>query len=863
MTFPDLVVEFAPGSGPFDAISYLGVDGSAAVACSVTDSASTSPTEAMEVIAQVRPTVWADGADQAIVAKWTSSGNQRTFTYGINATGGLYAELSDTGGDTKRYDSLESMSDRVADDSDRWLRWTFNNGVIGTNHIVGFFEGPDGVSWRQVGYAMEDETTFSLFDSTSPTVLGNTSDNDAPFTGRIYSVSLATNGINDFDEPADAPYLDADFTSLAASTTSFADGGTSGATWLVQSAGDVTEMTDWVDISDYVLTAGWSDGKDVEHEAFPPGDATIVLKNDDRRFDPDNSSGPYFGDLEPRTPFRIRSTVDSGSSYASHFYGFVESGFEQTYGHPETSTCTVKLTDLLGVITGYVLPSVLDREIMREEPFAYWPLDDEPGTTLARDASGNGFDGTYRNDPVLTSVDEGIVFNGAAREFNGVNQAVDFPNTARLNSGSSNWSVMTFYQSSTPSAVNDYSTFYNAGGDSHEIDVLRFNLDDTERHFMTYVESGSGFSRQSVSSDFHDGSKSAVMWSIYTTTNITTDELGFRGFLHVNGESLEHESAVQTSNVTSAVVVGGHPVPANTQDYLNGKLSHVTLFEHRLTYPRTVAIHAAGSAPLSGSRSDEQIAWVLDYIGVPTSLRNLDEGRALMGSADTKGKDALEFIRQVTETEGGGFYVDHADGGKLRFVERYTHWTAARSTTAQATFSDDSSSTTAVRVEPGSLVVRPNGIDSVINQVSVTWVGGTQRVEDAASIRRWGPRGREVDAQAGTPYQALGLAQWLLALATEPQTAVVGLGLNPGAAQAAFPVARDLRINDLITFRSQPQSTGSVTTRSLLVLGSAHEVERGVSWRVDYRVSSSPTERGVSLFTLDESLLDSSDILAY
>src|SRR5690606_3407653 len=66
----------------------------------------------------------------------------------------------------------------------------------------------------------------------------------------------------------------------------------------------------WVDISDRVLSLEWTVGTQQDLEDYPPGEATVVLRNDDRLFDPDHTAGTYFGQLLPRVPFRVRATAD-------------------------------------------------------------------------------------------------------------------------------------------------------------------------------------------------------------------------------------------------------------------------------------------------------------------------------------------------------------------------------------------------------------------------------------------------------------------------------------------------------------------------------------------------------------------------
>jgi hypothetical protein len=60
-----------------------------------------------------------------------------------------------------------------------------------------------------------------------------------------------------------------------------------------------------VDVTDYVRSVSIRRGRSRELDRFSTGTASIVFNNEDRRFDPLYSAGPYFGQILPR----LRVTV--------------------------------------------------------------------------------------------------------------------------------------------------------------------------------------------------------------------------------------------------------------------------------------------------------------------------------------------------------------------------------------------------------------------------------------------------------------------------------------------------------------------------------------------------------------------------
>lgn len=66
----------------------------------------------------------------------------------------------------------------------------------------------------------------------------------------------------------------------------------------------------WTDVSAYVRALGTSRGRQAERDQMQAGTASVTLDNLDARFNPDNSSGPYYGFLKPMRPIRVKAVWD-------------------------------------------------------------------------------------------------------------------------------------------------------------------------------------------------------------------------------------------------------------------------------------------------------------------------------------------------------------------------------------------------------------------------------------------------------------------------------------------------------------------------------------------------------------------------
>lgn len=636
----------------------------------------------------------------------------------------------------------------------------------------------------------------------------------------------------------------------------------------------------WVEIAaSRILDVSWSFGTRSELSEFPPGEATITIENDDRLFDPDNSSGTYYGDLLPRVPVRIRAsstapeelTISGDSLTISSedvtvgvptvvdlFYGFVEDGWEQTLQPPIGMTCTIRLVDLLGVLVNHPLPSVLESEILADSPVAYWPLDEGSGRVM-RDASGNGHSGTYSADITslaasIEPLDGGTV---PAIHFRDEHRGFYDQLSARLTTQPATVEMVLQQDAESDEGGHYYIPFRQGSGNSG--DGIAFNIGSAglsgvgydHRLFGRFMWAGVNFAATPAGS-FTIGEPHHVLLQIVsTTTTLYLDNVGYTA------------TEIGTSGDNFFGTAIGNGSLSTSHRAFEGRVGYVALYDSTLSAARRDAHYEAFTEPLSGLRSDEQIQWVLDQLGVPAGLVNLDQGVSIMGPLDTAGRDALDLIRLITATEAGDFYVDHHGGGVLRFRNRYSSWEATRSTVTQATFSDDptASDTAVVRVDPDTLVIEPNGVKSIVNTAEVSWRGGVEVTRDATSVAAYGPRRKTIGTVATSPLIAQAVGQWEVAQGVTPRTRVKSFTWTPSDCHEFFDEALDLRVGDLVDFRLQPTSTGTVVTRELEVRGGGHQV-RGRRWTTSLFVTEAPSA-STSLFTLGTSQLGGADVLAY
>jgi hypothetical protein len=84
----------------------------------------------------------------------------------------------------------------------------------------------------------------------------------------------------------------------------------------------------WTNVSPYLRGFDTSRGRNFEYDRMEAGTARYLLSNRDSRFNPDNTSGPYYPNVKPTRRARIKAVWESVEYPV--FYGFTE-GYPQRF----------------------------------------------------------------------------------------------------------------------------------------------------------------------------------------------------------------------------------------------------------------------------------------------------------------------------------------------------------------------------------------------------------------------------------------------------------------------------------------------------------------------------------------------------
>jgi hypothetical protein len=527
--------------------------------------------------------------------------------------------------------------------------------------------------------------------------------------------------------------------------------------------------------------------------------------------------------------------------YDDEFYGFVRDGWAQELVPHGAGDCRLELVDLLGVISDYKLPDVFHDAILAHNPVGFWVLDGGSGDSERVVDLGSGRnDGTISGEgitlgdkPIAPGHDPAAKFEVRVdpSTLETTYGAVEITRSQILTGAMGDHTLVLTFLARSKGSLN-WRTLFVHGTGSAAPSGIQAHIDTAGKLVYVWLVNGGGDAYQSVD-------PVVGKLGLFESTGHIMFGAGAGLGLDTPTLSLTPTTTPAMGGKNGVGIGGGRGI--QPIDHMDGWIGCVALFAGfgTLDLADRTAIFDAFSK-LDGLRSDEQITWALDQIGVPAGLRNLDQGSVYLGAADTDGRDALEWMRQVTATEGGGLYVDHRDGGKIRFTNRYSRFLDSRSVTSQATFSDTPGAAAVIRYPAEGLVTASNGLDGIVNQVTATWAGGELTVEDDTSIDANGPRPRTIETIATTPAQARSAAEWLITRYKDPRSRYRGCATSQRHTALRDDKVQALRIDDRVTFSIQPLHIGATTTVDLFVDGASHSA-RELEWVTSFRFAQADT----------------------
>jgi len=583
----------------------------------------------------------------------------------------------------------------------------------------------------------------------------------------------------------------------------------------------------WTDI-----TADWrgpirvSRGRSDELSTVRPSTMTVTLSNLSRDYDPENTAGPYYGDLVPMVPIRLRATQD-GNTY-DLFRGLILD-WPNVTRNKKNQQVTLTCYDALTVLQLIKLRPVWVRLVEDLAPRAWWRLNETNGTQAA-DSSGNDYHGTYSGATLDSTESPYLASAQPTPRFDGVNDYVDVPDAAGL-AGTGPRSLGVWFKCSSGVKGSGTWTIYSqddttgsgAGNGQMLVDIS--NAFSPPYAVSVRVAEGSTSLRA-----FSDVAVNDSEWHLL----FYTWQSGSPGRLYLDGTQRGTHTDATVDLASRPTWIGRrNPAAPATQDYFDGWISDVVSFDAVLDAATIAELYAAGPSPWAGQDTGSRVDEILDAAGWPTGLRDIDAGETTLVAWRTPFQTALSALHDTVASEGGWLEIDGA--GVLVFHNR----DARTGVSVADTFGG-----------AGHRYFDLAWTRDDINLRTVAVVadsdGNRHTAVDTTAVGQFGERTVERSTLTNTPSELVDYANWLLSAYATSLTRFPYLRLRYGksATDAEWAALLSRELGDLIAVEHQPVGGGDPIEATGFVEEITLTVNPGRLWDMSMQLSnaaSTPT----------------------
>lgn len=592
----------------------------------------------------------------------------------------------------------------------------------------------------------------------------------------------------------------------------------------------------WVDVSPYLRSQSTRRGADKHLDEDQPGETTVVLDNFAGTWDNDNSGSPYAGQLV--TDMRIRILAEWEGDLYERFNGYLDD-INLEYPDEAEAWAVLRATDAFKVFAGAELPSsAYAAEVTADGPIAWWRLGDPEDQQTGWDRIGSRnltyADTPQKGEPLISrEANASTLFEHA-----GGNRA-EYAGSIITSTPFTIEAVINIPVASSTEFREIYDEWWTSRG--HDSSALHLFVDDNTNGFQGRlawrVLNAAGTQTIYVYSD--DRVDDAVNHHVAVVVNdVATADVK----LYVDGED-------QTNFFTAGV--GAIPATAykvglgNAPDFspvaqfgLSGSLQDVAVYDTALTAARIAAHAEAVATPWNNDTPGQRAHRVLDLVGWPTLLRDIDEGESTLQSAEL-GMSALDHLLKVAASEFGELHVSKEGALQLR----------ARDTLINrdqlADFGPDSDE---VRYRGTRF---SSGADLVRNPVTVSRLDGVAQTVEATAT--YYPHHFTVDGlYHDSDELSRSAAEFLLSEFKDQKRRIIGLTFGPFDAERLadwFPLLLEAELGDVYQVTFHPPNGDDLV--QLCVLEGTEEswsAESGIgeiSWSLSRAYAGSFWQLGV------------------
>lgn len=577
----------------------------------------------------------------------------------------------------------------------------------------------------------------------------------------------------------------------------------------------------WTDVTSYVRSMSINRGRSDDWGDLN-GNATVVLNNRTRLFDPFYTSGTYYGKLLPRRQIRIRAETTELGVTTTHdvFRGFVD-GFNPEWTDAGTdSTVTLSCFDALQLLAQEQLPADWSRAyILSTNPRHYWTLE-EPVTNFSTNTFADS--GSFP-----------MTLNGTEFASNGMRLANGLP--AQSVRGTQSSAANTVFN--PPISTTDFTVAFWGEFDSWGSGISGYT-GNTEWGIGTSVftgQTGIGISFGTTARTYtlNAGETIGVVNHYAFTWNSGTSTLT----VYINGQSVGYTLS------TAAI-----PAFTNFEKYGvgTGSFQQFCVWTSILTQAQIRTIYDQSQA-LFPETSAARFTRILDQTSFPASLRSTASAPVTNCLGITPdGPQVTNELRITAATEAGPLFV--SKNGTVTMFNQNQIFTNSTSITSQVTYGYGGT-----KLGEQARIVS-NG-DNLRNTAYINMSNlGVYKKTNSTSVTTYGTASTSIDTHAQTLANAQSVADITTGFGgidypdLQPFEVVL-------SSDGPWKPTLDLELFQRITVKVAPP-TGNVITMPMLVQRIQHDVVPGL-WTTTLEGS----QRWASVFILGTSTLGGTDLL--
>ncbi len=587
----------------------------------------------------------------------------------------------------------------------------------------------------------------------------------------------------------------------------------------------------WTYLTAKVRSVDIKRGKQSQYSEYGAATCQVTLSNNDRRFDPLHSGGPYYGNLKPMVPIRVQSTRDGTTE--TLFYGFAQT-WRTDYTTANTdNVATVQCVDLNRILGNTNLPrSSLHGEIESLNPVSYVDMQamyDNPDTgrktfddyetdnALVRvtglqpipnsyqAAKPVGAEGhvemvsgdTWLVNPMTTS--EGFVYGGECW--------FELRETTLTDTAEVMWGVSQDIGGVKHEATWDLGT-YDYNTTPHRTYQMIFPVVKSE---LLGVDGSTGGTQTQIAFGVH-----CWAWRIVASPTLPGR---WEIYNYLDGVQIGFTTMMQA---TPTIVSGNQLLidPANTMSDSWEMLgvSHFAVFPTAPTVEQIEKHWDAGQGYTDTVH--DRVDRVLDWAQIPAAWRDIDTNTSGGLTSYRPGSATItSYLQQLAHGDSGDWFVNK--DGHVRFVSG----TSLAGLTSSHTFGNGQLPFRNVSVSAAS-------VESVVNHVTVQTFRGTSEAEDATSVAAYGRQSESISVPTiASISKGKDIATARVAARKDPQTQVSQMSVDMRTDVAnLWPVMSGMDLDEAVTVTFTPNGIGSPISQDVRVQGLSHNITPA-GWR--------------------------------